>query len=391
MRHAERPLQDRQLLGGVERHRHRRPTPARSPTLLHQHGALVVLGLRRRRRRTSTSRCTAMRRHRWRTRTRSSSRRTSSSAARARRACSSCGASCCTNRVPDVPGGGTVAYVNPAEHRYVDDPVAPRGGRHAGDRRVDPRRARVPAQGGRRRRRDPRARGVDFIHRAIASWRDNPNIEILGNHDAERLSIVSFVVRHRGGRYLHHNFVVALLNDLFGIQSRGGCSLRRPVRPPAARHRHRALARVRARDRRAAARASSRAGCASTSTTSSPRRCSSTSSTAVHLVADHGWRLLRRLPLRPGDRPVAPPRRAGRAADCGSPRSSYDPARGDASTAASRRAGEDALPGYLEAARELLRTVPQHLLEPETALPLSRDFRLLRWFELPPDCLVAAD
>jgi selenocysteine lyase/cysteine desulfurase len=27
------------------------------------------------------------------------------------------------NRVPDVPGGGTVAYVNPTEHRYLDDPV----------------------------------------------------------------------------------------------------------------------------------------------------------------------------------------------------------------------------------------------------------------------------
>ena len=27
------------------------------------------------------------------------------------------------NRVPDVPGGGTVAYVNPLEHRYLDDPV----------------------------------------------------------------------------------------------------------------------------------------------------------------------------------------------------------------------------------------------------------------------------
>src|SRR5215218_7462300 len=27
------------------------------------------------------------------------------------------------NRVPTVPGGGTVAYVNPAEHRYLDDPV----------------------------------------------------------------------------------------------------------------------------------------------------------------------------------------------------------------------------------------------------------------------------
>ena len=23
--------------------------------------------------------------------------------------------------------------------------------------------------------------------------------------------------------YLHHNFIVALLNDLFGIQCRGGC------------------------------------------------------------------------------------------------------------------------------------------------------------------------
>ena len=26
-----------------------------------------------------------------------------------------------------------------------------------------------------------------------------------------------------GGLYLHHNFVVALLSDLFGIQCRGGC------------------------------------------------------------------------------------------------------------------------------------------------------------------------
>ena len=30
------------------------------------------------------------------------------------------------------------------------------------------------------------------------------------------------------GKYLHHNFVVALLNDLFGIQSRGGCSCAGP-------------------------------------------------------------------------------------------------------------------------------------------------------------------
>ena len=39
---------------------------------------------------------------------------------------------------------------------------------------------------------------------------------------------VSFVVRAPSGHWLHHNFVVALLNDLFGIQARGGCSCAGP-------------------------------------------------------------------------------------------------------------------------------------------------------------------
>jgi hypothetical protein len=72
-----------------------------------------------------------------------------------------------------------------------------------------------------------REREADFIGRALQRWGANADIEILGSHTAERLSIVSFVVRH-DGRYLHHNFVVALLNDLFGIQSRGGCSCAGP-------------------------------------------------------------------------------------------------------------------------------------------------------------------
>ena len=131
-----------------------------------------------------------------------------------------------TNPVPDVPGGGTVAYVNPTEHRYLTD-VEHReeGGTPA---IVESIRAGLVFQ-------LKEAVGVDairrreesFIRRAIASWDTNPDIEILGNHDADRLSIVSFVVRH-GERYLHHNFVVALLNDLFGIQSRGGCSCAGP-------------------------------------------------------------------------------------------------------------------------------------------------------------------
>ena len=131
-----------------------------------------------------------------------------------------------TNRVPSVPGGGTVAFVQPDDHQYLTDiEHREEGGTPA---IVESIRAGLVFQ-----LKD--AVGVDrirrleesFIERAIASWRENPAIEILGNEEAERLSIVSFVVRH-DGRYLHHNFVVALLNDLFGIQSRGGCSCAGP-------------------------------------------------------------------------------------------------------------------------------------------------------------------
>jgi hypothetical protein len=62
----------------------------------------------------------------------------------------------------------------------------------------------------------------------VQAWQNNPYLQILGNVDADRLSILSFVVRRPQGPYLHHNFVVAVLNDLFGIQSRGGCSCAGP-------------------------------------------------------------------------------------------------------------------------------------------------------------------
>jgi len=131
------------------------------------------------------------------------------------------------NRVPDVPGGGTVAYVNDSEHAYLPDPEhREEGGTPA---IIESIRAGLVFQ-------LKRAIGVEtiraaeerFLSRAVASWSTEPAIEILGNIDADRLSIVSFVVRAPSGRYLHHNFVVAVLNALFGIQSRGGCSCAGP-------------------------------------------------------------------------------------------------------------------------------------------------------------------
>ena len=131
------------------------------------------------------------------------------------------------NRVPVVPGGGTVAYVNPSEHDYLDaiehreeggtpDII---GSIRAG--LVFQLKAAVGVD-------EIKRREERFLRRAITAWDEHPSLEVLGNHDAERLSIVSFVVGDGPGRYLHHNFVVALLNDVFGIQSRGGCSCAGP-------------------------------------------------------------------------------------------------------------------------------------------------------------------
>jgi selenocysteine lyase/cysteine desulfurase len=130
------------------------------------------------------------------------------------------------NRVPSVPGGGTVSYVNAREHRYVDDlEQREEGGTPA---IVESIRAGLVFQ--LKEAVGPeiiRAREEHFIRRAITAWEASPGLQVLGNRYSERLSIVSFVVKH-AGRYLHHDFVVALLNDLFGIQARGGCSCAGP-------------------------------------------------------------------------------------------------------------------------------------------------------------------
>ncbi|MBX3092199.1 MAG: aminotransferase class V-fold PLP-dependent enzyme [Cryobacterium sp.] len=131
------------------------------------------------------------------------------------------------NAVPHVVGGGTVAYVNESTHRYLANPEHRE---EAGTPAIiESIRAGLVFQ-------LKEAVGVetihalehDFLRRAIAAWNAHPSIEVLGNPEAERLSIVSFVVKRPDGKYLHHNAVVAMLNDVFGIQSRGGCSCAGP-------------------------------------------------------------------------------------------------------------------------------------------------------------------
>jgi selenocysteine lyase/cysteine desulfurase len=291
------------------------------------------------------------------------------------------------NRVPTVPGGGTVAYVNPSEHRYLDNPVErEEGGTPA---IVDSIRAGLVFQ-------LKQAVGADtiqwrersFISRAIASWSANPNIELLGNLQAERLSIVSFVVRD-GRRYLHHNFVVAVLNDLFGIQSRGGCSCAGP-------YGHRLLGididRSHEFEREIAR------GCEGIKPGWVRVNFNYFISeavfeyllAAVHLVADQGRKLLPDYRFDPASGlwrhrrgPVEPPLRLHGLR--------YDEQGRLRFSSSHAKAHDGALAGYLEEARRLLAARPDLPDGDGAAAPgMSADFEALRWFVLPAACLKGA-
>ena len=182
------------------------------------------------------------------------------------------------NRVPIVPGGGTVAFVDPVGHRYLDDPVArEEGGTPA---IVESIRAGLvfAAQAGRRHRRRSTAREERLWRRALqplaAATRTRDPRQPRARAAADRVvpacarrRVPAPQLRRRAAqRPVRHPGPRRLL-------------VRRPVRPPAARHRPGAFARV-ARPRSAAAtRASSPAGSGSTSTTSSPTPSPTTSST----------------------------------------------------------------------------------------------------------------
>ncbi len=131
-----------------------------------------------------------------------------------------------TNTVPAVPGGGTVVYVTPEDHCYSTDiERREEGGTPA---IVESIRAglvfQLQQQVG---TAQIEALEHGFMQRALHRWEQHSAIEVLGGTEAERLSICSFQIRHQG-RPLHYGFVVALLNDLFGIQARGGCSCAGP-------------------------------------------------------------------------------------------------------------------------------------------------------------------
>jgi selenocysteine lyase/cysteine desulfurase len=126
---------------------------------------------------------------------------------------------------PERPGGGSVDYVAGATHSAVDY-VAGLAEREEGGTPAIMGDLRTGAAFLVKQMVDPESilrHEVDLASHAIERLEQHPRIEILGPTRLPRLAIISFRIPD-----LHHDFASALLDHLFGIQNRAGCSCAGP-------------------------------------------------------------------------------------------------------------------------------------------------------------------
>lgn len=131
-----------------------------------------------------------------------------------------------SNETPIVPSGGTVHFVSRNKQRYFEDiETREEGGTPAIIESIRAGLAfKLKDDVGERLIEERENTAIEYAFKELLP---NPNIFILGNTEVRRLAFIAFHIRN-SGRFLHHNFVIALLNDLFGIQARGGCSCAGP-------------------------------------------------------------------------------------------------------------------------------------------------------------------
>lgn len=128
---------------------------------------------------------------------------------------------------PSVAGGGTVTFVNASGQDYIEDIEEREKAGTPGI--IQTIRSAIAIDLQHTLGVDAiEAREEELIRRALTRMADIDGLEIIGDAPPEeRLAIFSFNIRSGEG-YLHPRFVVRLLNDLFGIQARAGCSCAGP-------------------------------------------------------------------------------------------------------------------------------------------------------------------
>ena len=123
------------------------------------------------------------------------------------------------NLIPDNPGGGTVSWTNPwGEHKYIDNIEDREDGGTPGFLQVI-KTALVIQLKEKMGVKNILQRERELVEFVFSRWSTIPNIKILAAQHKERLGVISFYVDD-----LHFNLGVKILNDKFGIQTRGGCS-----------------------------------------------------------------------------------------------------------------------------------------------------------------------
>ena len=129
---------------------------------------------------------------------------------------------------PTQSAGGTVRYVTKTGHDFIEE-IEPR--ERAGTPGVPQLvRAALALQAQAEIGHEEIGRLEHAaLERAMSHWGQNPQIDILGEAAPDRrIGIVSFNLLNPQGEILHPRLVTTLLNDLFGIQSRAGCSCAGP-------------------------------------------------------------------------------------------------------------------------------------------------------------------
>ena len=123
------------------------------------------------------------------------------------------------NMVPDCPGGGTVSWTTPwGDHKFLDDIEDREDGGTPGFLQLirSSLALRLKEKMGIKNILDREEELLTYIFNQL---KYKENLYILADQHEDRLGVISLIIGD-----LYHDLAVKILNDRFGIQSRGGCS-----------------------------------------------------------------------------------------------------------------------------------------------------------------------
>jgi len=123
------------------------------------------------------------------------------------------------NQIPDHPGGGTVVWTNPwKEHQYFDCIEAREDGGTPGFLQTIKTALAIKLKE-KMGVKNILKREHEILEILLPAMQNIEGVEVLAGKFYDRLGVISFNIKD-----LHYDLGVKILNDRFGIQTRGGCS-----------------------------------------------------------------------------------------------------------------------------------------------------------------------